>query len=80
MFRSGYGRKTVTYPFFGNDYIKTFGSLVLRNAGQDCLNTRIRDSFTSTAVLDMNIDSSAATFCAVYINGRYWGCMTLRRT
>ena len=78
MFRSGYGRKTVTYPFFGNDYIKTFGSLVLRNAGQDCLNTRIRDSFTSTAVLDMNIDSSAATFCAVYINGRYWGLYDLK--
>lgn len=51
---------------------------MLRNAGQDCLNTRIRDSFTSTAVLDMNIDSSAATFCAVYINGRYWGLYDLK--
>lgn len=26
----------------------------------------------------MNIDSSAATFCAVYINGRYWGLYDLK--
>lgn len=77
-FRGGYGKNEITYPFFGNDYVKTFGSLVLRNAGQDSLVARIRDSFTSTAVLDMNIDASAAQFVAVYINGEYYGLYDLK--
>ncbi|MCH5279352.1 MAG: lamin tail domain-containing protein [Christensenellaceae bacterium] len=77
-FRGGYGRNEITYPFFGSDYVKTFGSLVLRNAGQDSLNARIRDSFTSTAVLDMNIDASAAQFVVVYVNGEYRGLYDLK--
>ena len=77
-FRAGYGRSKLTYPFFGSDYITTFGGLVLRNAGQDWNNARIRDSFASTAVLDMNIDASAASFVAVYINGEYWGLYDLK--
>ena len=77
-FRAGYGRSKITYPFFGNDYITTFGGLVLRQSGQDWGGPRIRDSFTSTAVIDMNIDASAASFCAVYINGRYWGLYDLK--
>lgn len=77
-FRAGYGRRTVDYPFFGEDYITSFGALVLRNAGQDWGGARLRDSFTSTAVLGMNIDASAARFVAVYINGRYWGLYDLK--
>lgn len=77
-FRAGYGRSKLTYPFFGSDYITTFGGLVLRNAGQDWSNARIRDSFTSTAVLDMDVDASAAKFVAVYINGQYWGLYDLK--
>ena len=77
-FRAGYGRSKVTYPFFGSDYITTFAGLVLRNAGQDWGGARIRDSFTSTAVLDMNIDASPATFVAVYVNGEYWGLYDLK--
>ncbi len=77
-FRSGYGRSSVSYPFFGSDYFTHFGSLVLRNAGQDWSNARIRDSFASTAVLDMNLDASASRFCVVYVNGEYWGLYDLK--
>ena len=77
-FRAGYGRSSVTYPFFGADYFTNFGALVLRNAGQDWIGPRIRDSFTSTSVLGMNIDASAASFVAVYINGKYWGLYDLK--
>lgn len=77
-FRGGYGRSSISYPFFGSSYATTFGSLVLRNAGQDWSNARIRDSFASTAVLDLNIDASASRFCAVYINGEYWGLYDLK--
>ena len=77
-FRGGYGRSSITYPFFGSDYFTNFGSIVLRNAGQDWTGSRIRDSFASTAVLDMNIDASASRFVAVYVNGRYWGLYDLK--
>lgn len=77
-FRGGYGRSKISYPFFGSDYATTFGSLVLRNAGQDWSNARIRDSFASTAVIDMNIDASASRFCVVYVNGQYWGLYDLK--
>lgn len=77
-FRSGYGRSKVSYPFFGSDYYTNYSSLVLRNAGQDWSNARIRDSFASTAVLDMNLDASAARFCVVYVNGEYWGLYDLK--
>ncbi|MBO4879231.1 MAG: lamin tail domain-containing protein [Clostridia bacterium] len=77
-FRSGYGRKTITYPFFGNDYVTTFGGLVLRNSGQDWGNARLRDSFSSKAVIGMNIDASESRFVVVYINGQYWGLYDLK--
>lgn len=77
-FRAGYGRSGVSYPFFGSDYFTKYSSITLRNAGQDWSNARIRDSFASTAVLDMNLDASAARFCVVYINGEYWGLYDLK--
>lgn len=77
-FRSGYGRSEITYPFFGEDYYKSFGSLVLRNAGQDYSKARIRDSFASKAMQGLNLDTSESRFVAVYINGRYWGLYDLK--
>lgn len=77
-FRSGYGRNQVTYPFFGEDYFKTFYSIVLRNAGQDYGKARIRDSFASKAMIGLNLDSSESRFVAVYINGEYWGLYDLK--
>lgn len=77
-FRSGYGRNEITYPFFGEDYYKNFGSLVLRNAGQDYTKARIRDSFASKAMQGLNLDTSESRFVAVYINGQYWGLYDLK--
>lgn len=77
-FRSGYGQKEITYPFFGEKYYKTFYSLVLRNAGQDYSKSRIRDSFASKTMIGMNIDTSESRFTAVYINGKYWGLYDLK--
>ncbi len=77
-FRSGYGRSSVTYPFFENYSVNTFKSLVLRNSGQDAYNARIRDAFASMAVLDLNVDAAASSFVVVYINGEYWGIYDLK--
>lgn len=72
--RGGYGRSSVTYPFFEEYDITTFKSLSLRNMGgwQDS-DTRIRDAYISMAVNGMNIDNMQTKFAVVYINGKYWG-------
>jgi hypothetical protein len=70
--RGGYGRSSVTYPFFEGYNITTFKSLSLRNMGQDTT-TRIKDAFIHMAVNGMNVDNMQTKFCAVYINGEYRG-------
>lgn len=75
--RAGYGQSEVTYPFFGEDEIKTFCSLVVRNSGQDRTSARLRDSFCSLAVEGLNIDNFATRPVIVYINGVYWGIYDL---
>lgn len=71
--RGGYGQSEVTYPFFKDYDITTFKSLSLRNMGQDCGDTRLRDAYFHMAVNGMNIDNMQTRFAAVYINGNYWG-------
>lgn len=72
--RDGYGRGSVTYPFFGEEYeITKFTSLGLRNFGQDASNTLIRDAYASMAVNGMKIDNAQTILVAAYINGKYWG-------
>ena len=71
--RGGYGRSSVTYPFFEGFDITSFKSLSLRNMGawQDL--TRLKDVFASMAVNGMNLDNAQSKFAVVYINGQYWG-------
>jgi hypothetical protein len=75
--RSGYGRASITYPFFKDSDVNTFKSFVIRSGGQDRTAARIRDSFFSRAVKGMNIDFAETRPCVVYINGKYWGIYDL---
>lgn len=71
--RGGYGRSSVTYPFFEGFDITTFKSLSLRNMGGWQDPSRLRDVFCHMAVNGLNIDNLQSKFVAVYINGDYWG-------
>ena len=71
--RGGFGRSSVTYPFFDGYDITTFESLSLRNMGQDNSSTRIRDAYFHMVVNGMNIDNMQSKFAVVYINGEYYG-------
>lgn len=71
--RGGYGRSSVTYPFFEGYDITTFKSLSLRNMGAWQDMTRLKDVFVSMAADGMNLDNAQAKFAVVYINGQYWG-------
>ncbi len=71
--RGGYGRSSVTYPFFDGYGITTFKSLSLRNMGAWQDPTRLKDVFISMAANGLNVDNAQAKFAVVYINGQYWG-------
>ena len=72
------GNNKIPYDFFpvkqGNEY----KSLQLRNGGNDNPNTLIRDGFMQTLIQgSMNIDYQAYQPVAFYINGEYYGLMSM---
>lgn len=75
--RGGYGRSSVTYPFFRDCEFKTFSALVLRNSGQDFSTARMRDSLFSKIMKGMNLDYAETRPVVVYFNGQYWGLYDL---
>ena len=75
--RKEYGKSEVTYPFFGE--LKTYSSLLLRNAGEDPKRIRIMDAvLTRTLDGQMDIDIQDYRPVVVYINGEYYGMYNLR--
>ncbi len=75
-----YGQKTFAAALFEDRPFLEYKSLVLRNAGNDGMFSRIRDGFQSR-LLDAYgsvVIHQAWKPVAVYINGVYWGHMDLR--
>jgi hypothetical protein len=79
FFRNRYENNRVDYPFFPDNDVTRFGSLVLRNSGQDHNITKLKDAFIHKAVQGVTaVDIQDARPVAVYINGEYWGLYNLR--
>ena len=51
---------------------------VLRQSGQDCGKTKIKDAMIAQVCKDTNVEVMEYRPCAVYINGEYWGLYNLR--
>jgi hypothetical protein len=78
-FRSAYGGSEITYPFFPGNKVNTFRRLVLRTSGQDWKITKVRDAYMTDIIAGkLNVDTMAVRYCAVYVNGKYWGLYDLR--
>lgn len=77
--RKRYGLSSVNYPFFKENDYHEYGSIVLRNAGEDPKGVRIMDAAISR-ILDgeMDIDKQAYRPVAVYLNGSYYGIYNMR--
>ena len=43
MFRDSYGTGELNYPVFGENSLDTYEALILRSAGQDAFQARMRD-------------------------------------
>ncbi len=77
--RDKYGPDEICYPFFGNDNVNVFSSLVLRNSGQDFEIAHIRDAFCSQVIkgsIDVDFMDYKPVVC--YVNGKYHGIYDLR--
>jgi hypothetical protein len=74
-----YGDKSFDYKVFPDKKIKKYKKLKLRNAGQDIIKTRMRDTLAHLIVKDkMHLDYEAYRPAVVFLNGEYWGVYSLR--
>lgn len=79
VLRGEYGTSAVTYPFFKDYDVSTFKSFILRTSGQDWNSLKLRDAFfAQVAKGQMDLDYMEYRFCALYINGEYWGLYCIR--
>lgn len=78
--RKRYGDSDIDHRFFAEKDIKSFRSLVLRNASSDFSKIHFRDAFVHKLVLQNDIDLDVLAYrpSTVYINGAYWGIHNIR--
>ena len=77
--RDRFGPKEVCYPFFEDNGVNVFSSLVLRDSGQDFISAHIRDAFCAMVLKNqMDVDIMDYRPVAVYVNGKYHGIYDLR--
>lgn len=77
--RKQYGSNELNYPLFSEKANETYKTFVLRNSGNDWVETMFSDAYSNYIVKDMmDIDYMAYQPAAVYINGEYWGILNMR--
>lgn len=79
--RNEYGKNSFDAPFFGENHRSSFRRLILRNAGQDSIETgtMFRDGLMQGLVRHKeHLATQAFRPTVVFINGEYWGIHNLR--
>ena len=76
--RDEYGKDEIEYQFYKDKPISSFHMILLRNSGNDCNNTQMRDGVISVLAKQMDIDRQAYQPAVVYINGEYYGIQNVR--
>jgi len=79
IMREKYGANSITFPFFEDNPVTTFSALVLRQAGQECRRSKLRDELASAIAKNhVSCDIMDQTPVVLYINGEYWGIYYIR--
>ena len=76
--RSGYGSSQIDYPLFPDLPYEEFQSVVLRNSGNDWMNTMLRDGAVARLYRDADLETLGYRPTVSYLNGSYWGLYNLR--
>ncbi len=81
ILREQYGANEVSYPFFEDNNVASYKSLLLRPEGQDWNRAKMRDVLIPALLKGTymtSVDYMDFTPVALYINGDYWGLYYLR--
>lgn len=81
ILREQYGANEVSYPFFENNDVSSYKSLLLRPEGQDWNRAKLRDVLVPALLKGTYftaVDYMDYTPAALYINGEYWGLYYIR--
>ncbi len=76
--RSAYGQKEIAYPLFQDLDYDVFQAIVLRNSGNDLLNSNMRDGTMTSLMKGSDLEVQFYRPAATYINGEYWGFYNMR--
>jgi len=76
--RDRYGKKRVRHKIFGDDGLKKYKFLVLRNSGSDWGKSHFRDALMTGLLEDWDIEKQDYRPAHVYLNGKYWGIYNIR--
>jgi hypothetical protein len=77
--RSEYGTNILEYPIFNAKPATEYGSILLRDHGNDFNRAMMRDAvIQKTICKKMNIDYQEYQPALVYLNGEYWGIQEIR--
>ena len=76
--RSAYGEKEISYPLFPDLNYEEFQAIVLRNSGNDLLNSNMRDGITTGLMKGSDLEFQSYRPAVTYINGEYWGFYNMR--
>ena len=77
-FRKEYGHKDIDYPIFGENINTIFKRMVLRNSGNDFINTHFRDALLQDVLRPLDLELQRFRPSVVFINGEYWGIHNIR--
>ena len=58
--------------------ITSFSRLMIRNSGNDCATSYIRDAYMQRVCSGLSVDTMATATTLVFINGEFWGVYNLR--
>lgn len=76
--RPGYDASSFAFNPFTNRFYPDYQCLTFRGGGTDYARTRIRDDFLCNLSRGYGIMYLASAPASVYVNGAYWGCMSIR--
>lgn len=83
VFKNEYGPSKLRYPFFGNDAVSVFNTIILRagfgntwihwSHSERSMAQYLRDRWTKDTQRAMGHSSSHGNYVHLFINGLYWG-------
>ncbi|MFH1009287.1 MAG: CotH kinase family protein [Candidatus Latescibacterota bacterium] len=76
--RERYGTKEINYKIFDDKPIDEFKVILLRNSGNDWIQTHFRDALMHNLIKDADVDRMAYKPAIVFLNGQYWGIHNIR--